>query len=235
MQLPYEEFSIVDYCPVLPIGVLDEMEFYLTYEGPLPADAKAGIVRVKHEIRKAMHVQLQELWEGDTELTRLAETKLTSGLVPLTHREECGRKYGVGEFHFVPLIMEPMKLLCALDILFLRREKPGMLITKPKDEYGGDLDNRLKTFLDALRVPKNLSELPPDSRPDEGESPFFYCLLEDDSLVTKIQIDGQRLLRPTSCLHRILDKDAEKEVRIILKVITKITVLTMANMPFLQG
>lgn len=36
----------------------------------------------------------------------------------------------------------------------------------------GDIDNRIKTLLDALRKPKDISELPKVDLPGDGEDPF---------------------------------------------------------------
>ena len=55
---------------------------------------------------------------------------------------------GVGGRIFQPLVRESFALKCGLDILFLRQESPG------KVYQGGDLDNRIKTLLDALSVPQ---------------------------------------------------------------------------------
>jgi len=57
----------------------------------------------------------------------------------------------------------------------------------------GDLDNRLKTLFDALRRPTNTKEFGGYDRPDESENPFF-CLLEDDALVTKVSVESDVLL-----------------------------------------
>lgn len=94
----------------------------------------------------------------------------------------------VSPFHFAPLVNTPWRMAASLDILFLRQEPAGHLITQ-----GGDLDNRMKTLLDALRMPLNKSELPDDDTPLQGEDPF-YCLLEDDALVTGISITADHLL-----------------------------------------
>lgn len=72
----------------------------------------------------------------------------------------------------------------------LRPEEPGNLITA-----GGDIDNRLKTLLDALRYPKNANEIPVDVLPDVDENPF-HCLLEDDNLITGLSVTTDRLLQP---------------------------------------
>jgi hypothetical protein len=58
--------------------------------------------------------------------------------------------------------------------------------------HAGDLDNRIKTLLDALKIP-NDKELPSGAKPSGTENPFF-CLLEDDSLITHIRIITDRLL-----------------------------------------
>jgi hypothetical protein len=89
------------------------------------------------------------------------------------------RLYAKFGYNFLPLISEYFGLTCSLDILFLRRDAPGQLI-----QSGGDIDNRIKVLLDGLRMPKSVEEC--KEVPKEGENPFF-CLLEDDSLITKIR------------------------------------------------
>jgi hypothetical protein len=71
----------------------------------------------------------------------------------------------------------------------LRPEAPGQTVIS-----GGDIDNRLKTLFDALRMPLpgEIHELP-----GEGREPFF-CLLQDDSLVNNISITTDLLLGPTN-------------------------------------
>lgn len=60
--------------------------------------------------------------------------------------------------------------------------------------HGGDLDNRIKTLLDALRKPSQ-TELPADDLPTPHELPF-YCLLQDDALITTLSVTTDRLLAP---------------------------------------
>jgi hypothetical protein len=83
-----------------------------------------------------------------------------------------------------------LNLISELDITFLRPEAPGAIITK-----GGDIDNRIKTLLDGLRMPKDMTEIPTGDAPTADENPF-YCLLEDDTLVTRLNVDADRLLEP---------------------------------------
>ena len=88
----------------------------------------------------------------------------------------------------MPLITEELELLRGLDIPFLRSGRPGSVV------WPGDIDNRLKTLLDAMRIPEageSYTELSP--APDEGP---FFCLLEDDKLITKVSADTDDILDP---------------------------------------
>lgn len=96
---------------------------------------------------------------------------------------------------------------CALDILFLRRDGPGSLVRS-----GGDIDNRLKVLFDALRMPQTCDEVCGDS-PVEGETPFF-CLLEDDKLISKVQVETNWLLTPPAPTEHI------HEVHLVIRVKT---------------
>jgi hypothetical protein len=52
-------------------------------------------------------------------------------------------------------------------ITLLRPEAPGNIVTQ-----GGDIDNRLKTLLDALKVPNLPNALPTGAVPEADESPL---------------------------------------------------------------
>jgi hypothetical protein len=99
------------------------------------------------------------------------------------------RKHG---FRFAALVAESISLLAELDFLLLWPSAPGQIFTR-----GGDIDNRLKTLLDALKVPGEPTALLPGAFPHADETPF-YCLLEDDSLVTKVAVETDRLLVPVN-------------------------------------
>jgi hypothetical protein len=51
---------------------------------------------------------------------------------------------------FIPLVRKSLALTCELDILFLRNDAPRSVVTSS----GGDLDNRIKTLFDGLRLPE---------------------------------------------------------------------------------
>lgn len=151
------------------------MEFTLYYEGELKSN---GNKKHKHSIRTYLHPQLKKLWDQ-----------------PPLNRESCYLKSDgplsvikeIAGFKFAPLITEKFQLIAELNISLLRPEAPGSIIAK-----GGDIDNRIKTLFDALKVP-SIDELP--EKEPKDETPLF-CLTEDDNLFTSISINTDRLLKP---------------------------------------
>lgn len=94
--------------------------------------------------------------------------------------------WGLNGYQFVPLVTEKLFLRCKIDILFLRPDEPHYVM------QSGDLDAKLKTIFDALRLPHSLEEAG-GIGPQEDETPFF-CLLEDDKLISEVSINADRLL-----------------------------------------
>jgi hypothetical protein len=168
------------------------MDFMLRYRGPLSAN---GSVKQKHAIRKALHHQLERLCQQEPLLFDALLPELPQAVVKGGHLEvprPLQKMYFVAPlegFHFVPLIHRPHELACGLDILFLRREKPGDIV-----RHGGDLDNRLKTLFDALRMPHGSSEILGITPAADNER--VYCLLEDDALVTRVSVSTKQLFEP---------------------------------------
>lgn len=78
-----------------------------------------------------------------------------------------------------------MSLIAKLDILMLRPGPPGNAI--------GDIDNRLKTLSDALKIPDDHPNAVGGEAPQHGEDPF-YVLLEDDRSITKVSVETDMLL-----------------------------------------
>ena len=95
--------------------------------------------------------------------------------------EELSTQYERNGYKYVPLVTEESHLYCSIKILLLRPDPPGCLIRS------GDIDNRLKTIFDSLRMPTSKAELGGHEIATEDEKPFF-CLLEDDRLVTNIEV-----------------------------------------------
>jgi hypothetical protein len=176
------------------------MDFCLRYKGPLPANSGP---REKHTIRRAFHPQLRALWNehpllaGSSTIPLIGLRESTSAgdeadpqnpFVRATRTEWIASKHRRGAFYFTPLVTKELELICGLDIQFFRREAPGGLIQR-----GGDIDNRIKTLFDALRVPDEgqIDRI----GPADDEVPF-YCLLQDDVLVTAFSVRTERLLEP---------------------------------------
>ncbi len=183
------------------------MEFRLTYKGPLPA---VGTATDKQAIRRALHHQLRKLWKLDPHLANW----------PLSHPnpenfsskiEELAHNYTIAGTQFVPLITEKLGLMCSLDVLFLRRYVLGEV-----EHTGGDLDNRIKTLLDALRTPNNREECGKEVL-EADEQPMF-TLMSSDALVADLRIESDRLLTETSLHGSAAMKDSE----LVIKVKTRI-------------
>lgn len=186
------------------------MKFRLYYEGPLRStngeprgNQTNPLADHKHQIRRVFHVQLRDLWRQSRFLSdyRLHPENSVdfrpvwaSGAY-LDHTPEekialsdhLANTFTQGQYRFVPLVCPTFALFCSLDILFLRKDIPGSVID------AGDLDNRIKTLIDCLRRPKNMAELKGNEAPQEGEDPF-YCLLEDDKLVSHLAVETDILL-----------------------------------------
>jgi hypothetical protein len=92
-------------------------------------------------------------------------------------------------FRFAPLVNKWTGLGVGLNILILRRSEPFAIFGA-----SGDLDGRVKTLIDALRMPQQCSEVNGQS-PSDDEDPF-YCLLEDDHMIYEFAVDSGRLLIP---------------------------------------
>lgn len=177
------------------------MRFTLHYRGPLPAN---GGTKAKHQIRAHFHAQLKKLW-GQPPLSEFSYL-----IQPRAPHQYC-LLCKVGRFTFAPLITEEMNVIAEIGLTMLRPEPPGRLIGK-----GGDIDNRVKTLFDALSVPKE-NQLQESSY----EEPFF-CLLEDDHLVTAFSIRAEQLLEP----------EDEKIVDLTIDVKTRVTRQTFDNALF---
>jgi hypothetical protein len=186
------------------------VEFHLLYSRPLHSGRHHGPRQEKHAIRKVFHSQLRRLWDTHPNLRKLAEREgreayaveiatpafLAKHPTPPTLRDNLavqmglkrlGAKWSRGGFNFLPLVTTELCLRCSLDILFLRAEEKNYIL------QGGDIDGRLKTLFDALRI-ADRNELPPRVSPDANEDPFF-CLLQDDTLISEVRVNTDQLLR----------------------------------------
>jgi hypothetical protein len=150
------------------------MKFRLYYRGSLKSNGKPN---EKHNLRMHFHSQLEDLWK------RLPLSEQSKDFLNLDYELSAIKK--VSDVNYAAVVNSNNHLVAELDILMLRPEEPGSVVTQ-----GGDIDNRLKTLLDALTIPK----------PDQVVSDkvcidrINHCLLEDDNLVTGLNVKVDRLL-----------------------------------------
>ena len=170
-------------------GLEDNVRFRMTYEGDLKHNG--GVDHI-HTIRKKFHLQLKRLWEIHPMLLWRNQ-----GTGAERHAEKLADRYERGAYRFVPLASDlcvseygEAPPIVSLDILFLRSGPPGGL------RNTGDIDNRLNTIFDALRMPTQTQELGSYKTPEEGENPF-YVLMHDDKIVGNVSIVTDTLLEPT--------------------------------------
>ena len=152
------------------------MKFRLHYRGHLKSN---GDPQEKQRLRRYFLPQLDDLWERPP-LVGVKDKFLDPDYEPTAVTRVTG-------WNFTSIVNSKNFLIAELDILLLRPEDPGKVITQ-----GGDIDNRLKTLFDALSIPKP-NQIPKGDQPCQGEDPF-HCLLEDDNLITGVKISVDRLL-----------------------------------------
>jgi hypothetical protein len=120
---------------------------------------------------------------------------------------------------YIPLVRNNFALTCGLDILFLRKGREGALIAE-----GGDLDNRIKTLFDGLRVPNKGEVREPSLQ--EGAGAVTFCLLEDDALITDFSVRTDRLLTTPGA--------PDSQVLLVIDVVVRASHLTSNNLGFLS-
>ena len=205
----------------------DSMQFRLTYAGKLPSTQRERLPHqydrlagVRHDIRKVFHSQLKRLWEVNANLNGTAFKEViwadVRALPPRTI-PEIAEQHAMYGWNFVPLVTAAHDLLCSLDILFLRPTPPGNV-------WAGDIDNRIKTLFDALQIP-DANERYHNTSPDDDQKPFF-CLFENDKLITKIAVETDELLEPVGAVFDPSD------VRLVINVELRPYFINIANRHF---
>lgn len=169
-----------------PAGEAEDVKFRLVYDGILPSEQRAPAA-VKQQMRQTFHPQLRTLWAQHPALSDMTRDRTPDRRTV----DKIGADYNNWGFNFVPLVRVKNQMACRLGILVLLREPPYQVFTgRPQ----GDLDNRIKSLLDGLRMPRQRGELA-DTHPGADEDPFF-CLLEDDTLISEFTVTTDRLLAP---------------------------------------
>jgi hypothetical protein len=193
------------------------VRFTLTYDGPLHVSGKAP---AKQVVRESFHPQLVELWTYEpliysrVLLDPRGQTnpedryRLEPGISVLTK---------IGAQVYAPLVSRKLKLNAELDVLLLRAGPAGSVLTGQ-----GDIDNRLKVLFDALSVP-TLQQALPCAGGLGTETKPLHTLLEDDDMITRVNVDTARLLGGYPAGH----------VRAVIRVDVRPAAHLYANQPFL--
>lgn len=160
------------------------MKFLLIYDGRLKGKAPAV---EKNFIREALDRQMRLLWNQPP-------------LDSYKHYLPGGQQENASPFIFPPPVTSPSCPSCIclvtskaffiaeVNITLLRPDPPGSFV------HSGDIDNRMKTLIDALRRPKT----PEEFKLNKGEKflDHLYCVLEDDNLISRLSVSTERLLVP---------------------------------------
>jgi hypothetical protein len=218
------------------------MKFTLTYDGPLSGSGNSSRKTTeKWSIRRHLEPQLKQLWGTHPALLQTKE----SGVVPIDREFTMSQRHHLheervetknvhnyphtldlcesiarGGIQFRPVVRNSLALVCSLNVLFMRQEAIGRVY------QGGDLDNRIKTLLDALAVPDNEEQTrKAKTELGIGDDELIFCLLEDDALITGLNVETRRLLtRPGA---------KENEVRLVIDVDVRVTDSRLYNLAFL--
>jgi hypothetical protein len=162
------------------------MEFRLVYQGVLNSTGNKSASGRVHAIRRYFHPQLVNLWDLSPILRPFSGRSFPSmpqksyeTFTPPKH--ELIQTYTHGGKSYLPIVCMENKVTCGIEILLLRRDLSAVLVS-------GDLDGRVKTLIDALRIPK-IGE----DTADDDPSPL-HCLLSDDSLISEVKVTADHLL-----------------------------------------
>lgn len=224
--LPNRDFTFLNLS--MP---MDVMRFFLVYRGDLKSTQRRGGDRREDRIaiRKQIVPQMQELWNTSVSLKNLTHDAIVSNVDVGSHfsmgkspfqewRNEARQIDAPLQTGFVdlsevvtrngkqfrPLVRRSLDLTCSMNVLFLRGGDPGRV-----RNHEGDIDNRLKTFIDALGMPEEGSTLEGDEH--EGINLPVY---ESDALVRGLEISTERLLLP--------DTEQKHEVHIIAEIVVHV-------------
>jgi hypothetical protein len=200
----------------------------------------SGRVAEKHAVRKAIHKQLVHLWQVVPDLKmRSDEHSLLSApdakrnpttitMAAATPRESLwktlGDKFDKCGYKFVPLVSSYLGLTCGLDILLLQKDKATPI------GQAGDIDNRLKTLFDALQVPQDCNEI--EGVKEADEDPYFFCLTENDSLITDVRVTADKWLAPFTPPAGPGAAHPENFVHLVITVKVRPSVFTYENLAF---
>ncbi len=152
------------------------MRITLTYKGEIPGNKRPP--EKIDAIRQEFHRQLTKLW-GRNQLSFLkdwVDTGFAGGAPDFRRRH--------GKRTYLPIVSEAIYLRARLNVRLLSG------LDQHQPSYAkGDIDNRVKSLLDALSAPTQASRIP-------AAAPFrdTICFMSDDSLVDELTVSTAPLL-----------------------------------------
>lgn len=150
------------------------MEIILTFEGRIPGQRRSPDNQMAvWEMRSAFDHQLSKLW------AKSPFEQLNDWYQDRHQKRVPQISKPIGETDFVPFYGRPVGIGVALKVTLLT----GIPVQKKVVE-AGDLDNRFKRVIDALRIPKQ-QEIPNSVTLKSR----FLCLLADDDVVSRIDAE----------------------------------------------
>lgn len=176
------------------------LEFRLLYQGQLLGASRSNTrADHKHHLRKEFHKQLKVLWKTKSPLKERRSRNLVelhvnredpTAVGHASYEEYLAKTFTYHGFSFIPVVTGELFLSCSLDVLFLRPGDQRLVYEN------GDIDNKIKTVFDSLRMPKvaEAADLKARFPPEDNEMPL-YCLLQDDSLISEVKVTADHLLR----------------------------------------
>jgi hypothetical protein len=202
------------------------MRFHLIYSGQLASSGNKAKPGGARSIRDALHPQIKHLWDTHAALKQLRQSAVVLknpgayigvgpdsplmpmrdlGLYPARDDEvDLCEPLKRGAKTYIPLVRRSLDLNCEIHVLFLRNGDPGALVLP-----GGEIDNRIKTLVDALRIP----DADVEAQYPQAQDPT-YCLMENDTLVSDLSISTDRLLTAKT--------EHDNEVHLVIEVIVRV-------------
>lgn len=150
------------------------MRFSLTFQGDLPPRGSPTQIQ---NVREQFDPQMRRLW--NTEPLIGSANYIDPQYLP----NDCYVPRTVKSTEYVPLVSDKLALRASLSVMLYSSDLPGGMLSH------GDIDNRMKTLLDALTVPP--VQQASDNPVKDGRT---FCLLDDDRFVSELTIRNERLL-----------------------------------------
>lgn len=138
------------------------MQFTLIYQGDLPPN---GSARDKWRIRRHLEPQMRRLW-GVPPFDTIAQYK-----DPACQGTDMYVGKRVDGVEYIPLISASIFLMAELRIRIFSSSMPGGLL------HCGDIDNRLKTLLDALSIPNQQQSIPNLTAESDNKCIAFWKMI----------------------------------------------------------